>query len=253
MSLFVDKSVLITGASSGIGAACAEYFAKQGALLSLVGRDEKKFEKVLAKVKAYGVQTEPLVILADVTVDAERIISETIEKYGKLDVLINCAGMGTHASIENLKMEDFDTIMTTNVRSVVELTQLAIPHLIESKGNIVNVSSVTGIKSFTNYLAFSMSKAALDQFTKCVAMELAGKGVRVNSINPCFIDTNFHTSDGIEIGGDEYADLVERNSSANPLERIGYSKDCVNAIAFLAKESSNFITGVLLPVIFQFF
>lgn len=245
---FEEKVVLITGGSSGIGAACAEFFAKHGALLSLVGRDAKKFETVLAKVKACGGQTKPLVILADVTTDAERIICETIEKYEKLDILVNCAGFGTHATIENLKMEDFDTIMLTNVRSVTELTQLAVPHLIESKGNIVNVSSVAGIKPFTNYLAFSMSKAALDQFTKCTAMELAAKGVRVNSINPSFIDTNFHTSDGIERGGDEYAALVERNSSANPLDRIGYCKDCVNSIAFLANDKAGFITGVLLPV-----
>lgn len=79
-------------------------------------------------------------------------------------------------------------------------------------------------------------------------MELADRGIRVNSINPSFIDTDFHTSDGIERGGDEYVALVERNSSASPLDRIGYAKDCVNAIAFLAKESSSFITGMLLPV-----
>lgn len=173
---FADKVIIITGAGSGIGAACAEHFAKQGALLALIGRSPRKFEKVLVKIKAYDVNAEPLVILADVRFDAERIICETIEKYGKLDILINNAGFGNHATIESIKLEDFDGIMATNARSVVQLTQLAVPYLIESKGNIVNVSSVAGMRTFTNFLAFSMSKAALNQFTKCAAIELAEKG-----------------------------------------------------------------------------
>ncbi|XP_055299815.1 3-oxoacyl-[acyl-carrier-protein] reductase FabG-like [Sitodiplosis mosellana] len=245
---FENQVVLITGASAGIGSACVEYFAKQGALLALVGRNEKKFGKIVRKIKGYGITNEPLVIIADVSVDSERIISETIEQYGRLNILINNAGFSIPGSIETLKMDDYDAMMATNVRAVVELTQQAIVHLVETKGNIVNVSSVAGITSNPNILAYSMSKAALDQFTKCAAMELAPKEVRVNAVVPSFIDTDFYAGHGLERGGDEYSALVEANINAHPLERIGYTKDCVNAIAFLAKDSSNFITAVLLPV-----
>lgn len=112
---FEDKVVLITGASSGIGAALADYFAKHGALLALVGRNEKKFEKVLKKIKGSGVSNEPLVIIADVSVDSERIMTETIDKYGRLNILINNAGFNIRGSIETLKMDDYDAIMSTNV------------------------------------------------------------------------------------------------------------------------------------------
>ncbi|XP_055299229.1 uncharacterized oxidoreductase TM_0325-like, partial [Sitodiplosis mosellana] len=162
---FEGKIILITGASSGIGAACSQYFHKEGALLSLVGRNPDKFEKLFEKLGENGIETEPLTIYADVSVDAERIINETIEKYGRLDILINNAGFGIPASLETLQIQDYDGIMATNVRGVVELTQLAVPYLIETKGNIINVSSIAGIIPVPEFFAYSMSKAALDQFT----------------------------------------------------------------------------------------
>ncbi|XP_031626743.1 uncharacterized protein LOC116343020 [Contarinia nasturtii] len=242
---FIGKVILITGASSGIGAAAAEYFAKKGALLALVGRNAEKFEKVLDKIKASEIDLEPLVILADVSIDAERIMSETIEKYGHLDILINNAGFSIQGTIETLQMDDYDSMMATNVRGVVELTKLAIPYLLETKGNIVNISSAAGIMPVPSNCAYSMSKAALDQFTKCVAMDLAAKGVRCNSVNPGFIETDFH---GVERDTDEWAAVEELCAQKHPLQRIGYCDDCVNAIAFLADESANFITGILLRV-----
>lgn len=242
---FEGKTILITGASAGIGAALADYFAKQGALLALVARNPEKCEKVLEKIKEAGIETEPLVILADVSVDAERIISKTIEKYGRLDILINNAGYGNHATIETLKIDDFDSMFATNVRGVVELTQLAVPHLIESKGNVVNVSSVVSTHSFKNFLIYSMTKAALDQFTKCVALELSKYGIRVNSVNPGFIDTDFH---GVDRNSEEYNALVEANNQIHPLGRVGKTEEVVNAIAFLASEKASFVTGEILLV-----
>lgn len=165
---FIGKVILITGGSGGIGAACAVYFAKKGAFLALVGRNEEKFQKVIDKIKDSGVEMEPLIIIADVSTDAERIINGTIEKFGSLDILINNAGFSIPGTIESMKMEDYDAMMATNVRGVVELTQLALPHLIESKGNIVNVSSGLSLMTSAGMIAYSISKSALDKFTKCM-------------------------------------------------------------------------------------
>lgn len=245
---FQGKVVLITGASSGIGAACAEYFAKDGALLALVGRNAEKSATVAKKIQQIGVNV-PLVILADISVDSKRIINETIGKYGRLDILINNAAFSIPGTIENMRVEDFDSVMGTNVRGTVLLTQLAVPYLIVSKGNIVNVSSVVGLRAFEGILAYSMSKAALDQFTRCAALELASKGVRVNSVNPAVIDTNFHTIEfGLARNTPEFASMRESQAQMHPIGRYGHTEEVVEAIAFLAKGNAGFVTGVTLPI-----
>lgn len=175
---FEGKVILITGASSGIGAACAEYFVKEGALLALVGRKPERFEIVVTQIKKIGAKNEPLIILADISVDYDRIISETIGKYGRLDVLINNAAFSIPGTIETAKKEDFDEIFGTNVRGTFLLTQLAVPHLIATKGNVVNVSSLAGMRPFPGSIAYCVSKAALDHFTRCAALDLAAKGIQ---------------------------------------------------------------------------
>lgn len=232
---FTDKVILITGGNSGIGAACAEYFAKEGALLALVGRRMEKFESVIEKIQSFGVEAEPLVILADITVDAERIINETVEKFGRLDILINSAGMLIGDNLMDMKMEDYDSMMAT-VRGTVEVTKLAVPHLIENKGNIVVISSALGIIMTPDSIGYGICKAMLIHFTKCLSMELAGKGVRVNAISPGVIDT------------DQYTDFCESVSQLHPIQRIGNTDDCVNAIAFLADDTAKFVTGLNLPI-----
>lgn len=242
---FQGTIILITGASSGIGQACAEFFAKENALLSLVGRNRKKFEVVCERIKALGVENEPLIIEADVSVDFERIMSETIEKYQSLDVLINNAGFVVPGTLETTQMDDYDAMFATNLRGLFELTQLALPHLIESKGNVINNSSIGGIRAFPGFLAYCMTKSSVDTFTRCTALELADKGVRVNAVNPGFIDTNFHAVAGVK--PDEYSDVCKTMAAKHPIGRIGCPNDVVNAIAFLASDNNSFITGVCLP------
>lgn len=242
---FTNKVCLITGASSGIGAGAAEYLSKLGASVALVGRNEENLNKVCAKC-TYPNQAVPLAIVADINVDANKIIEMTIGRFGRIDVLVNNAGIGVPSNIFTNQLKDYDEIMTTNVRSVYQLTTLAVPHLIESKGNIVNISSLAGIRSYPNALIYCMSKAALDQFTKCVSLELAPKGVRVNSVNPAVIRTNFHETNGVK--SDEVERFYEKCKQDHALGRVGEVDEVCYAIAFLASEQAGFMTGVLLPI-----
>lgn len=245
---FENKIVLITGASSGIGAGAAQLFATKGAWLALVGRNASNLNEVAVKCVPTGGAPEPLQIVADVTVedDCKRIIDTIIDKYNRLDVLVNNAGIIVRGTIENTTLAQYDSVMNTNVRSIFHLTQLATPHLIASKGNIVNVSSVNGMRSFPGVLVYNLSKAAIDQFTRCVALELAPKGVRVNSINPGVIVTNIHKAGGMV--DEEYAKFLEHSKTTHALGRVGDVKETAEAIVFLSSDRSTFITGAQLPV-----
>lgn len=142
---FEDKVILITGAGSGIGADASRHLAKLGGKIALVDRNEKNVSEVAEQIRKAGYET-PLVIVADVTSDAERIINETIKHFEKLDILVNNAGIVLYDNVNNVKMSEFDRIFDVNVRSVVTLTQLAIPHLEKTKGNIVNTSSIAALQ-----------------------------------------------------------------------------------------------------------
>ncbi|KAJ8709076.1 hypothetical protein PYW07_008902 [Mythimna separata] len=239
---FNDKVVLITGASSGLGAATAIYLSKLSAKLAIVGRKDPNLKRIaLYCEKTKGIK--PLAITADVTedLDAERIINETIEHYGRLDVLVNNAGVIGMGGIKNSSMETYDKVMNTNMRSVYQLTMLAAPHLIQSKGCIVNVSCIAGTKPSTMALAYNISKAALDHFTKCVALELAPDGVRVNSVNPGFVKTNLLKNIGLS---EEQLAMFVANVVGNmPLKKAVEGDEVAALIAFLASDKSKSITG----------
>ena len=120
------------------------------------------------------------------------------KRFGGIDVLVNTAGIIGNGTIENTTLEQWDTMMDVNLRSIFRLTQLALPSIIDRKGNIVNLSSVTGIRSFPNVLAYCVSKAGVDQLTHCVALELGPKGVRINAVDPGVVVTNLHRTSGMQ-------------------------------------------------------
>lgn len=166
---FENKVILITGAGSGIGANTARYMAKLGGKVALVDCNQNGLNVVVDQIKNAGSPT-PLGIVADVTKDAQRIIDETINHFGKLNILVNNVGVIVVDSINKFEINEFDRIFNVNLRSVVILTKLAVPHLEKTKGNIVNVSSLAGLRAVENMMSYGMSKAALDQFTKCSAL-----------------------------------------------------------------------------------
>ncbi|CAG4916435.1 unnamed protein product [Colias eurytheme] len=247
--MFTDKVVLITGASSGIGAETAIEFSKLGAKVVITGRNKAKLDEVAKLCQDISPQKlEPLIIIADMNKesDVENILTQTISKFTKLDVLVNNAGVLESGTIESTSLDQYDRVMNTNVRSPYHLTMLATPHLIKSKGNIVNVSSVTGMRSFPNVLAYCMSKSALDQFTRCVALELGQKGVRVNAVNPGVITTGLHKKGGMN--ETEYAAFLKKCAETHAIGRAGDTKEVSSVIAFLASDAASNITGATLPV-----
>ncbi|XP_037825859.1 uncharacterized oxidoreductase TM_0325-like [Lucilia sericata] len=242
---FKGKVVLITGASSGIGAATAEEFAQRGADLVLVGRNVEKLKETAEKCVN---SSNHLQLQADMCQekDVENIIKETIGKFKKLDVLVNAAGIIENGSIENTSLEQFDRVMNTNIRSLYQLTMLAVPELKKTKGNIVNISSVCGLRAFPNVLAYNISKTAVDQFTRCVALELASAGVRCNSVNPGVIVTELHKRGGMD--EEAYAKFLEHCKATHALGRAGEVEEVSGVICFLASDKASFITGVNMPV-----
>lgn len=246
---FAQKVVVITGASAGIGAAAAISFASLGAQVALVGRNASNLEAVRKQcVEASPSKAKQIGIIADITKDAKRIIDETISAFGQLDVLLNNAATMAFSPIDSPEIiEIFDSTFSTNLRSVFELTHYAVPHLVKTKGNIVNISSLAGLKGYAGLSVYCTSKCALDHFTKCMSLELAPKGVRVNSVNPAVIVTNFHfTTSGVPAEGTE--EFFKNQAINHPLQRNGTPQEVANAIAFLASDLASFTTGTLFTV-----
>jgi len=236
-----ERTVLITGATSGIGRAVATRFAASSAHVIGLGRNRSELEEVEHEIVAAG--GTPLMLAVDVTIesDIQRAFDTAISKVGKLDVLVNAAGHLSTGSIEDTALSAWDAMMNVNLRSVFYLMQLAAPHLIKTQGNIVNVSSVTGLRSFPGVLAYCVSKAGLDQLTRCAALELAAKGVRVNAVNPGVVVTEIHKRGGMSEA--DYAKFLERSQTTHPLGRVGQPSEIAELIFFLASERASWITG----------
>jgi len=235
------KTVLVTGATSGIGRATTVRFAEAGARLAIVGRSGESLAEVAREIKERG--GEALEISADVTIeeDAARIVAETIERFKQLDVLVNAAGAIVSGTIEQATLADWDAMMNVNLRAVFHLMQLAVPHLAETGGNVVNVSSVNGLRAFSGVLAYCVSKAGVDQLTRCAALELAPKGVRVNAVNPGVVRTELHRTSGMS--EEAYAAFLERSKGTHPLGRVGEAGEVAELILYLASERAAWITG----------
>jgi len=248
MSKLSGKVSLITGASSGIGASTALYFASLGSDLALVGRNETNLNNIKLQINNRGHNVRVELIVADLSKEEECIktVNKTIEVYGKLDILVNSAGILTRGTVENTSLADYDQLMNINVRSVFHLMQLAIPHLKKTKGNIVNVSSVTGLRAFPGVVAYNLSKSAVDQLTRTAALELATYGIRVNAVNPGVIVTEVHKRGGMS--EEDYEKFLEHSKTTHALGRVGTTEEVAKAIAFLASDDSSFTTGVTLSV-----
>jgi NAD(P)-dependent dehydrogenase (short-subunit alcohol dehydrogenase family) len=243
---FADKTIIVTGATSGIGRATAEAFGRSKAAIVLVGRNEAVLNEVAAEVRGHGARA--VACPADVTAAgaAERIVGAAVEMSGTVDVLVNAAGVIASGKLEATTDEVWNTMMAVNVTAPFRLMRAAAPHLAARKGAVVNVSSVNGLRSFPGVLAYCVSKAAVDQLTRCAAIEMAPIGVRVNAVNPGVTVTNLHRRSGMD--ETTYAAFLERSKETHPLGRPGNPAEIAELILFLASDRAGWMTGETIPI-----
>ena len=241
-----QRVALITGASSGIGRATALRFAGEGAFVALVGRDRAALETTVAEMDCG--QDQALVIVADLSDPAacRRAVAEAVALRARLDVVVNAAGIIGSGSLESTSLDDWGAMMRINLDSIFLIMQAALPHLRATRGNVVNVSSVTGLRSFPGVLAYCVSKAGVDQLTRCAALELAADGVRVNAVNPGVVVSNLHRRGGMQ--EEAYGSFLEHSRTTHPLGRVGEPEDIASAIVFLASDDAGWVTGVTLSL-----
>jgi NAD(P)-dependent dehydrogenase (short-subunit alcohol dehydrogenase family) len=238
--------VIVTGASSGIGRATAERFGRSGGEVLAVGRDERALADTVRAIEAAGGRASAFP--ADVTSAhaGDQIVETALGRYGAISTVVNAAGIIGSGTIENTTDEDWDTMMEINVRAPFRLMRAATPALISSKGSVVNVSSVTGLRAFPGVLAYCVSKAAVDQLTRCAALELAAKGVRVNAVNPGVVVSNLHRRGGMN--EENYAAFLERSKGTHPLGRPGHADEIAELCFFLASPAAGWITGETISI-----
>jgi NAD(P)-dependent dehydrogenase (short-subunit alcohol dehydrogenase family) len=243
---FANKVVIVTGASSGIGRAAALAFAREGAAVTLVSRDAAALADVSREISSAGGRS--IAFAADVTDEHSpaRIVKNTVENFGGIDVLVNAAGVIATGTIESTTDAAWDAMMGINLRAPFRLIREALPQLKARKGAVVNVSSVNGLRSFAGVLAYCVSKSGVDHLTRCAALEMAPHGVRVNAVNPGVTVTNLHRRGGMD--ETQYGTFLSRAKETHPLGRPGEPDEVAALIVFLASERAGWMTGETIPI-----
>lgn len=247
MKRFKEKTVIVTGAGSGIGRATALRFAKEGANVVLVGRTQATLEQtveLLPQDHTWIHADNHLSITCDISiqVQVQEMVRRVIQKFGSIDVVVNNAGQAVQGRITDLTAEQWQTAINVNLNGTFYVCQAAMPALIESKGNIVNVSSISGMGGDWNMVAYNAAKAGVSNLTRTLALDHGRDGVRVNAVNPSVTRTNMTTS--IQ----ESASKTEQYLNRCPLGKIATPEDIAAVITFLASDDAAMITGVNLPV-----
>ncbi len=237
---FENQVAIVTGASSGIGRACARALAREGARLVLGGRRRERLEEVAAAMRADGVQAE--MVLGDVREEATctALVEAAVARFGGLDLLVNAAGVIGSGGLLETPPAEWDRQMNSNLRSVYLMLRAAAPRLIERRGAVVNLSSVAGPRPYPGLLAYCVSKAGVDTLTRCAALDLAPHGVRVNAVNPGVVVTELHT---VTKAVADYPAFLERSKGTHPLGRVGQPEEIAALALFLLSAEASWITG----------
>jgi NAD(P)-dependent dehydrogenase (short-subunit alcohol dehydrogenase family) len=240
------KVAIVTAGSAGIGKGIIDILLKNDYYVSVTGRCIDKLNKVFSEYN-----TNKLLLIKSDLSDSNQcklVIDKTIEKFGQLNLLVNTAGGGIlNQTFENANLQEYESVMNLNVKTVFLLTQYAIPYLTETRGTIINFSSVLAHRPVNGLGIYSAAKAAVEMITKSSALELAPKKIRVLCIAPTAIRTEFHTNAGMTL---EQANIYYNNcSKTHPLGRVGDVSDVSEVVLFLADSSkSGFMTGTVIHI-----
>nr|XP_039274757.1 uncharacterized oxidoreductase TM_0325-like isoform X1 [Styela clava] len=246
MGKFDNKVVIVTGASSGIGASTAITFAREGAKVVVTGRNQERLNETSEKCKAVGAENfQILEVVADLEKfkNLESLVKKTVDKFGGIDILINNAGYARAETIETIELDTYEKIFNANLRAPVFLCKYALPHLKKTKGCVVNVNSCASLTAGPGGVPYSMTKIALDHFTRGFSAECAPFGVRVNCVNPAATDTRF--GDNMNVTKEMFEKMLESFMKRQPLGVIK-PQQISDAIVFLCQ--SPVITGINLPI-----
>lgn len=238
----MNKVVLITGATRGIGKQIALTFAQNGFDVAINYRQENDdLKSIKTEIEKNNVKC--LAVQGDVSSfeDCERFVKEIIEEYGKIDVLVNNAGITKDTLLMRMKKEDFESVIDVNLVGTFNVTKNVISYMMKARsGRIINISSVVGVSGNAGQTNYSASKAGIIGFTKSLAKEVASRGILVNAVAPGFIETQM-----TDVLKDEIKDEIAKSI---PLRRMGNSQDVANVVKFLADEESSYITGQVINV-----
>lgn len=248
---FLNKVVLVTGASSGIGQAIALRFAQEGAIVGInYNKNRDGAEKTLEMVFAQG--SEGMILRADVSVvrEVDEMVSALIEKYGVIDVLVNNSGIGSPSSpdrVHEITEKDWDRVIEVNLKGYMLTAKAVLPHfIVRKKGSIVNIASIRGLLGSPMLTSYCASKGGVVLLTRAMALDYASHGIRVNCICPGFIETEMFRS-YLSLQKDPNA-TRDKFAKMALLQRIGQPEEVASVCAFLASDAASFITGVALPV-----
>jgi NAD(P)-dependent dehydrogenase (short-subunit alcohol dehydrogenase family) len=245
---FQDKVVVVTGAGSGIGKATALAFGREGAKLVTADIDAASAQATAEQIKAAGGQAEALQVDVSVAADVGRMVTTTVERMGRLDVMVNNAGVFFQVPVVLVPEEQWDWLMSINLRGVYLGCKHAVPQMIrQGKGAIVNTASIAGLRGFGGYGTYGAAKGGVVQLTKALAVEVARVGIRVNCVCPGIIETAMLDQGVAEMGLDRTA-FIQLAGAAHPMGRIGRPEEVAAAILFLASDDASFITGIALSV-----
>ena len=239
--LLKDKVCIVTGAGKGFGEEIAKEFYAQGAKLALITRSQKDIDNLMVKFDSERV----LSVCGDVSDGSavSQFISQTINEFGVIDVLVNNAGMRFRKEFLDIGNDELDQVLNVNLKSVVSLCQKVLPHMVKNNGGkIINMSSIAGTLGFSDLSGYVMSKAAIIGLTKSLAVEFAGKNIQINALAPGFCKTSYFEK------FQENTELYDFTLSRIPMNRWGSSKEVADICVFLASNMSNYMTGEVLKV-----
>jgi len=242
MKLLEGKTALITGASRGIGKAIARKFSQEGALIAITNiTEDEDFLNTIDEIKAHGAVIKGYVSNASSFEDSQRVVNEIIQDFGKIDILVNNAGITKDTLLMRMTEDQWDAVISVNLKSVFNLTKAVIQTMLRQKnGSIINMSSVVGISGNAGQSNYSASKAGIIGFTKSVAKELGSRNIRCNAIAPGFILTEMTE----KLPPDIKSEWINRI----PLKRGGTPEDVANTALYLASDLSSFVSGQTIHV-----